>query len=265
MTLARPLILALGLALGGGACSSGPRGGGGEAEGNWIEVPQLVFKSLRFRRPPGRAVDPRAIPGGIDYSPQHTPTAQMDCRPPGELFKGVPLKQLGACLESAGEATWAYRVRLEHQPFLELLEPERAPACVREKFAKIPLPREVFFLAPDPENPARAGSAAYTCHVARVPVGEDVIRSLGVRWPLKKRVVRVLLPLEKMPKTEVDARELLISWAMAGLPHGEFGILTKYVPWEICGRCLGASNMPRADSLPLPLWPEGPGSLMLEE
>ena len=248
-----------------GSCASKPRD---ESGGNWISVPKLVFSSVRFRRPPSAAADPKADSGGIDYRSATPPGEKLDCRLAPELFSDLALLKLGPCLKSVSEQKEAppsvtYRVRLDPRPYLELVDPLKAPSCLRGDFARIPLPREAIFLVPDPENPSRAGSSAYACHVARVPIGDDVIRPLGVRWPLWKRVVRVDFPFSKPPADEAQARSLLVAWALAAFPRDSDGILTRLLPWDLCRRCLGDDAMPGPGSPPLPLWPESPESFNL--
>jgi hypothetical protein len=173
------------------------------------------------------------------------------CRQPGESFPGVDLAAVGTCLRSLREpATVRYRLRRRELPWLELQDPDRAPECLRQALARLPVPRTLMFQSHE--------EGRLACYHAALDLRRDEV--LGAKVPFRGQwVLSVSFPLEAPPSTPEDTVRLLAAWAITPIwrQEGEQPRV-EIVPERLCQRCLGESGWRASGSgtATPPSWPD---------
>jgi hypothetical protein len=211
------------------------------------ELHQLIPYSLKIRRPPGPGADPKVGPGGTDYTSHPLPDAKFDCETPTFLFSELKLDQVLQCVEDVKEASFVhYRLKRVPVPYLELQNPEDAPACLRTALPRIPVPREIFFESND--------EGRVLCYSARLNI--EANETAGLKLPTHRLDVRVDFPILAFPTTDDETRMLLLSWALAPFWNENMRSLSAHiVPDALCNACLGEKNrLKPKDPTPVP-WP----------
>lgn len=178
------------------------------------------------------------------------------CRSPAQAWAGFDLQGAGECLRQVHPpARLRYRLRRREEPYLELQRPAQAPACVRERLARLPVPREIVFQA---FEEARLG-----CYVTELDLRAD--EWLGAKVPFRGRwELEIRLPLSPPPADEAAALRLLTAWTISPLwkAEGTGAPRVQVVPDAVCRRCLGERQWispDRPDAPEAPIWPEGGG------
>ena len=136
------IILILGIVI--CSCSSAPKDLDHHIE-------QIAFKTLKFRRPEGIVVDPKAGPGGVDY--QRPVGESLDCQSLSVFYDKIPFKEATQCLKNADDqATLKFKVIRDPEPVLKIDFDEDNPhVCFKRYFESIYVPREIVFLAKSPQ------------------------------------------------------------------------------------------------------------------
>jgi hypothetical protein len=244
MVAAFPFLFAT-LLFAGYGCKSAPR----EVKQTYFKkLHEVSFFDLMIRRPLWRGADPDAGPGGSDYRSDPLPDERLDCRPARELLADIGLDDVQRCLAGVNQAvTVVYRLERDPVPFLYLDDPEDAPACLRERVEKIPVPREIFFFSNE--------EGRLRCYSSRLNVEANSLLSL--KLPIKKVGVRIDFPLEQPPKNSDQTAWLLFSWILTPFWGDEKGALrAKVVPDSICRTCFTEKAMITPSDPPPVLWPK---------
>jgi hypothetical protein len=223
----------------------------------WVD--KIALKTLHYRRPQGASADPQAGPGGSDYQSQPLPNSNLDCEPAENLFQGLQLSAIRACLSSANlsaqDFILTYSVQKSIQPLLILRkedvkkdEPHR-PACVDELLGSIPVPREIFFQGVRDIKKGELG-----CFAAGLT--PDTSPLLGFRLNTEKTEIDIKIPPARPLKTTQDVRLLLMSWALRPFWSSQRNqIESRVVPDRMCRLCIGEKNLVHVQVPRVPLWP----------
>ncbi len=127
-------------------------------------------------------------------------------------------------------------------------ESDRIPACVKELLSEIPVPREIIFQSP--------ATGTFSCYSARLDVEAD--ERLGVKLPIAKFDLSILLPLKEAPRDAREAERVLTAWSLTpffGTERGKGALVAKIVPDHLCRQCMGEKELrTERDWVPL-LWP----------
>ena len=229
-------------------CSSTGRDGGNEHE-----IQKVFINKMRVRRPLGEGADPKAGPGGLDYRSDPLPNERLDCETLTTMFEGVDLRGLRACFAKLTAETPAvsYRLRREHRPYLELENPDDAPACLRLELLRIPVPREIVFQSPEKGH--------YTCYSARVDLEANQLWG-GLKVPTDRLSILMRFPLTKHPSNDEETVRVLAAWALTPIwkeGSGKKGrqLSAKIVPDRLCRRCLGEKDFLSEGDPDHLLWP----------
>ncbi len=220
---ARVVVLLVLLCVGISACSGAkpaPRG-----------IGKIFPHHLQVRRPAGPGADPHAVPGDADYTSRPLPDAKLDCAGVATLFTKLDHAALRACLGSIRETRFVrYRLHPEAEPWLELLDTEDAPACLAATLPRIPVPREMIFMArPDQRM---------ECFATRLDLEAGLV--FGVRMPWKKWNLRVDFPLVPPPADHAALDRWLGAAALTPLFSGDRGELpSRRLSDALCRQCLG--------------------------
>lgn len=230
------------------ACSSAPsdyesEGSSATRAAGIRRVQRLYPSDFRFRRPKSRPADPRMGPGGDDYVAETKPNARFDCEKPKDLFRGFDMESVLRCVkELAVGYRLEYELVREAQPYWKLLtgaiDLSEVPICARETLAVIPVPREIFFFAPDP-------AFRQQCHSSRLEIEADEVLGKKFSDVFARRLLEVKFPLDQEPKSSEEAERLLLGWALTPFfQRAEddakgMGFDSKLVPDAICKACFG--------------------------
>lgn len=234
------------------ACASGPK------KNRVHEFDAVIAEPMRIRRPPGPGADPSVGPGGEDYTARPVPDAAYDCRAPESLYEAARVAEIRACAASiTTPLTLTYKLARNAVPTLELFSPEEGseqraalPECIRKLLVRLPVPREVFFLA---EKPDQEG---YQCYSTRLDVESDT--PLGVRLPLDRWLMDIQFPLEAPTPDDAAMSRVLVSWSLTPVmkPGGPFDkIRGTAVPEGIFRQCFGDMEIPKRKFPYPPTWP----------
>ncbi len=215
-------------------------------------VSKMFPSTLRVRRPGGAGADPVAGPGGADYKSAPLPNAQLDCESASSLLRNLHVSKLRECLNSSQPPqNVSYRLRREAAPYLELLDAEKAPVCLRRELPRIPVPREILFQAQNEEG-------ALECFSARLTLELD--QKMGFRLPIEKWALQLTVPYQPPIASDSELEREFQSWVLTPIwsAGSENGIPAQIVPDAICKRCLGESvflkELPSEPDA-LPTWP----------
>ena len=214
---------------------------------------------FRVRRPLGRAADPKATPGVVDYKSSVAPSQDFNCDELRSLYAGFSLSEVRKCINSLESGVSVrYQLELKDQPewtLMGLREDDlealsEVPPCIQATLTKIPVPREIFFIAKDE-------SSGLSCYASRVGIDED--RLLGVKLPSEKRVLVVRYPLEVLPQDDSDVLRILGSWSLRPFLTKEdveyHHFKASYVPEALCDRCFGQKKTWETVEEDFPRWP----------
>jgi hypothetical protein len=230
------------------ACASAPK--------NEHEISSIYLSTLRVRRPPGPGADPKAGPGGEDYTSHPLPNEQLDCETLDSLFREMKLAAIRKCFADqsgprAKTVSYSFRLKREAIPYLELRDPEKAPACLRETLGKIPVPREILFQGVQGDPP--------TCFSSRLDIEANQV--LGIRLPTDRLDLQISFPLQQLPGSDEELERQLGAWSLTPL-WGEGSdsserkaLKAKIVPEAICRRCLGEKGMLEHPAPDAAIWP----------
>jgi hypothetical protein len=222
-----------------------------------LSVPALFLQNLHFRRPVVLGAEPGAATFEKGYKRFPLPNARLDCEPLRALFAGLDLRAVRACLlelqQSKNPVSVAYRLKRKFRPELELdLEQDPpAPACLEDVLPVIPVPREIYFQAPDPLR-----GQGYSCFNSRLPVQEEEV--FGIQDHIRERRLTLSFPLPKVPagpNVEEQMTLLLGTWAITPLFQGDEALSAKVVPSALCLTCLGEKAYLKDTDPEPPLWP----------
>ncbi|MBL7715118.1 MAG: hypothetical protein JNL01_06580 [Bdellovibrionales bacterium] len=248
------LILPLALVLAALSCSSPEviETGKELGEPTSVRITRLWPHLMRVRRPKTEAADPTAKPGGSDYNTVGHLDSKFDCRKAEELFPEFPAAKLRACfLTIPPGTTVTYRFVRQAQPFLEIEDPEDAPACMVEYLRTIPVPREIIFQTPVKSN--------LDCYTARVDLESS--EKFGIKMPIARLDMAVRFPLRKLPTDDDATLRLVQGWALTpffkdvrnadGVPE----VSATLMPERLCKKCMGEKTLSKDLELEAPLWP----------
>ena len=243
-----------------GACGCASTGVGSPPRGKVHEINTVYYDSLRYRRPAREAAEAGASPGGIEFRTVGRADLQtLDCVTPGVLLEkdrpgnapGLDPERVRACvdsIESPIEVHW--RLKREAQPFWELIveegKPEEGgtPACLKELFSIIPIPREIVF-----EGISREG--VRSCFSSRPNWDEDRWMGFKISF-LSKRDLKVEFPFDfeglgDTPAGRVEA--LMASWMMAPFlaedDDGKRFLPSAVMADALCRKCIGSADLDR--------------------
>ncbi|MBY0470961.1 hypothetical protein K2X30_07300 [bacterium] len=201
-------------------------------------IEHLVVAKTMVRRPVGPGAAPSIGPGGTDYTSHPLPDEKLDCKPIPSIFSGIDLGKLRACLASANPEKdvpfLLYKLHRDPEPFFELVKNEKNPKCMQEVLPRIPLPREIFFVAqktPEEDNRTR-------CYATRLNLEADKI--FDVKVPRAQVALRLNWPWGQTIKTDAEMLRVLGGWALTPFYDSEKGgFVSQFVTEATCRRCLG--------------------------
>ncbi len=224
-------ITAIGIALCAGiACSSAPK--------SVQSVEKFSPTTLRFRGA-----------GTADFKSRGLPAARWDCETPREAFARFDFQQLQACLARvpAGQVH-RFRLSRDNEPTLVMEEPEKAPECLRHRLGRIPVPREVVFVAPSDQSPQ-----GRECWASRLDLEREEWK--GLPRPGQGYVLSLSFPLQPLPQDAEETQRWLTALALSPL-YEESGrkLFGVRVPETICRQCLGEKAYSEAGESGT-LWP----------
>jgi len=145
-----------------------------------------------------------------------------------------------------------YRLKRDMVPWLILevpeQQPELVPQCLREKFPRLPVPRELFFQTYE--------EGQLQCYSSRVDLEKDEV--LWTKVPFWGRLVKISFPIDPLPKTDEESVLLLLSWVLTPFWHEGEG-KRYFQSWimtdTVCERCFGDKDLLRPSDPPGRLWP----------
>jgi hypothetical protein len=250
-------VLIFSLLIGGAGCSSVEEQNQKNSRA-WID--KIALQTLHFRRPQGAGADPNAGPGGEDYQSKPLPGSNLDCEPADQLFRGLKLDEIRACLNRTESSTQdfilTYSVQKSIQPALVLKNEElkkgdsHRPACLDQLLKSIPVPREIYFQGVREGYPGELGCFASGLTPEAPPL-------IGFQLMPNRLELVVRIPPLRPLKTNQDVQLLLLSWVLRPFRDARRNqIEARVVPDRLCRLCIGEKNLVRADSIPpVPLWP----------
>jgi|GEM_PF-3112610 len=222
------------------------------------EVSVVLYDALRYRRPLHTAAEGDAGPGGVEFRTVERADLQtLDCITPESLLKqsptagGITPERVKACfdsIQSPVEVHW--RLRREVQPFWELIEEEGpveeggTPACIRELFPVLPLPREIIFEGMSREN-------LRSCFSSSPDWERDRLWGFKMQF-LSKQDLVVAFPFDfeglgETPEGRLES--LLAAWTLAPFlvpdEQEKRFIPAVVVPDALCFRCVGKEVLTR--------------------
>ena len=222
------------------------------------QVSVVLYDALRYRRPFHAAAEGDASPGGVEFRTVERADLQtLDCITPETLLGQPPTagaitpKRVKECfdsIQSPVEVHW--RLKREVQPFWELIVEEGpieeggTPACIKELFSVLPLPREIIFEGMSREN-------LRSCFSSSPDWERD--RLWGFKLPFWSRqdlIVAFPFDFEGLGETpEGRLESLLASWTLAPFLVPDEAekrfIPAVIVPDALCSRCVGKEVMTR--------------------
>lgn len=210
---------------------------------------QIPAEELRFRRPSAPAASDRAGPGGVDYQSRPGPDVRWDCRTAAQMITeaNVSVVRSRECVAGLGEGvTLRYRLQRNHPPRWILVSQKGVPECVRETLGVIPVPREVYFVAP------LDGRAS--CFVSALDTERG--RVLDARLPVGRAELVVRFPLQEAPKSDSDWIRTLAGWSLTAIwsvDHDRRLNATVF-PDHLCKECFGEATLKDLMENP-PTWP----------
>ncbi|MCC7441599.1 MAG: hypothetical protein IT285_08200 [Bdellovibrionales bacterium] len=265
-----------------GGCAGGPHRG----EDRIYALDRIVPSALRVRRPPGPGADPKAGPGGPDFVSQpNYPDERLDCRSIDEFLPDEKLKPMFECLASLPPGL-KVRYELLRGPVPELKalpreewNEEVAPApvaavppasggepppdaaaspeegappplapCFAEHWAKLPVPREVFYVAElERVRGDWGGEHGYECFATRLDV--EAGKLLGAEIPGSEWHLVLQLPPDPPVADLPGLRRMLMGVVLTPLFRAEGSadkVRGRLVPERLCEECFGS----RASVLP---------------
>lgn len=209
---------------------------------------QLIPYTLKIRRPVSPGADPKAGPGGIDYHADPLPDESFDCRDASWLFREINLTEARECLAALSAPTapdqerairhLLFTVRWIPVPELELdassFGEEKSADCLKKVFARLPVPREIFFQSNE--------GGPLGCYSSRLAIESNELA--GFKLPIHKTALRIEIPFKPLPKTDAEMRMVLMTWVLTPFWKRKENTLSAHiVPDVICRRCLGEKTM----------------------
>lgn len=246
MRFGRQLALGLAAALSLGACANRFARSDRDPEDRGERLVRRLYPSdFRYRRPVGKPADPTLGPGGDDYTSDRLPNERFDCEKPEALHASLNLKAIASCMKELEIGyTLEYELVRAIQPYWYLLAPEEdpdsIPECVKTHMVQIPIPREIFFFAPDPAFRTQ-------CMSSRLDIQADEVFQKKFSDLFARRLLRVSFPLDDPAQTEDQVRRILLGWSLTPFfeTEGErAGFASKMVPDAICKTCFGTLKAP---------------------
>jgi hypothetical protein len=225
-------------------------------QGKVHEVAEIIYDSLRYRRPGSDAANPQASPGGVDFRTRDRANwRSLDCRKPEDFFakriSEFSLEKVDACLQSVpADTKVSFKLKRGKTPaWLLEIEPSEentpgTPDCLVQLLKKIPLPREVLFMG-------RSSDGTLSCFASGQDWEEDIYVDLRIPYFAKKGMTLTLpgdyLELGKDPQARalrwMDSMVVSL-WAREG--EGRPRVLPSVIfPDELCKKCLGESEFNR--------------------
>ncbi len=248
------LLLAFAFAFITSACSSTPK------DMHWTS--QLYPPTLMVRRTPHAPARPKAMGSEPEFKSDPLPNEHYDCEPIGAMWKGMDLKANRECLSTVNTTKErlevSYRLVRDPAPYLQPLDPEETPACLKETLPKIPVPREIFFQTQlRAVGLVKAGQEAtsLSCVNARINLEDDEL--WGWKLPIGRVNLAMVFPMMELPSNDDETRMLLQAWGLRLLrdPERQQQFPVKIVPDFICRRCLGRDRWLEPHNPLPPLWP----------
>jgi hypothetical protein len=213
---------------------------------------KIILYNLHFRRPPQIGAGNFAEHLDLDFESNPKPNSHLDCEPLKSLFAEVDLARVRQCLSSMNDVSIkrkiTYHLKREVMPFFELDssgDDETSVSCVQEILQTLPVPREIYFQAPE--------AGRLSCYNARIPLVEEEM--LGIKNFLFSTRLSLTFPITPLPEGDEETILLLGTWIMAPFFNSNGAIESKIVPRDLCTTCFGGKGLfLETDSLP-PFWP----------
>ena len=224
-----------------------------EYENYQHHLKHLAIDTLHLRRPSGEPGVDRLYPDEKGYRSEVPPGPNFDCAEGDGWLLSIATPALYQCLSGSVRLGIArYRLDRNLQPELVLVDPEEAPACVRELLPRIPVPREIVFQS-DEEG------SELSCYNARLDLDEGKV--FGVVNPLKRTYLQLDFPLRPLPEDPLQFRRVLLTWALLPFltPEEPREFVAKVVPRALCQVCFGKQRLLDARDLPV-YWPGDSGA-----
>lgn len=219
-----------------------------------VSIHKLFAETIRVRRPSGPGAAPDVGEGGNDFRSNPVPDARFDCKKPGEVLGArLNLPEVRGCLRSLPPGTHLkYKLDRSDEPELvfESEAEDGGPACVARTFARIPVPREIFFQTLDLEN-----EGTLECYSSRLDIEKD--EWLGAKGPSSWET-SLLFPLSDPKILESDEEFIREATAWMLTPFFDpdtHAMRSRLVADKYCRQCIGEKEMLTPKSPPTPYWP----------
>lgn len=166
------------------------------------------------------------------------------------LNQKLNLTEMLKCIRDVKEPLKLNYVWLrEDQPMWSLDLNSNQSECIQKHFAKIPLPREIFFESVSQNNPKKLD-----CYSQHLPLEKS--KFLDSKLPFYKMSLQVDLPLENPPETTSQLETYLMSWVLSVFWSKEqAGFTPVGVPDRLCAICLGPAEKRPKHRFYWPKWP----------
>ncbi len=218
-------------------CASAPK--------NTYLVKKIYSSSVYIRRPVSAPADPSVSGGGEDFKTKPLPNSQFDCLPFEELWRETNGLEIQNCLKNLKNTLEVrYLLRREAQPYFELEEDEKTPACLKSQLFRIPVPREILFRAPGEFGKIH-------CYASHLDLEAE--RWMDIKLPFHHFKLQLEFPLPRPPLSHGELIGLLKAWSLTPF-WSESQISSVIVPDALCLRCFKKKEFPDL-SLETP-WPD---------
>lgn len=205
---------------------------------------KLVPATLKLRRPSGNEPDPQAGPGGLDY--KRTEDVQdPECQTIAQALSAVDIPVVLKCFKTfKSPVIKNYRLIRGSEPYLELESEEDEPTCLTTSLKRIPLPREIVFVAPEPEP----NHDKFRCLASRLDIEAD--QWMGFKLPKNRVALSLALPFKEPLETSDQFKRWYGGVVLAFFwDKSRGGIPSRIVTKRFCEACLGLKAMPDPEAL----------------
>lgn len=208
-----------------------------------IKTEELLIYNLKWRY----SQEVKDLENFAEYRESKEPYCEV---PHATLTKELKLKEMLDCVQTLVDPILLkYDLKREVPPYWGLNSNSDHPECIQKLFAKIPLPREIFY-----EGNSQKYPKGLECYSQRLPI--DRGKFLDSRLPFYKTSLQVGLPFEQKVDSTGELETHLLSWILSVFwDQSQGGFTPVGVPEKLCSLCLGPTSQRPKDRYYWPKWP----------